>query len=1626
VLLLATCGFAQKYANHVTSIRVGIVILESAKQVSTQPGQSAAPFAWYNLDSATAIKPAGWTFVNPFAPTTVSPQEYARWQSLTPTATLPSVGDHVAKDDAAYWEVNLDNLSDQQLSQYDVLLVNPLYYIALTPFEKEMLEKFVDQGGILWIDAGYIGASTGGVNQVNGLPVSFVVQSGSGLTGQLSDFTQPLLTAPYQLTGGDVSILNDPGSTNNSNVLAPINLSSESAGAMYPISGSALADSLISEPVTLVGNSSASSATTQVARIGDGFVVVTARGISSKLNRPSNATTYSANSGYYAIEGKGGPTLGPDGIAAAKFAINLVSLTSEARQPGGGSRKASGTAMDLYAPLLNRFTIQANPYIPSAYNGAPVYYKGMMVVTSGDQVFVFDAHPANDLDNDGNPDDGVPDYSSLGTPWDLVWSSDHTGSALSSPSCAEVPNSSLATDMVYAVDMKGTLHCWNLLPRAANGSIIGSTAQNELYTINAPGGSATYDSHPFAPTVHEGVVYIADTVQGSTGLAVGRIWQVDARSGTILSSQAGNWYVGGTGDNLPDFTGSPVVGYIPVNDNSGAMDKVLYLPTKANTNNSTPCGIISFWIGTRGEAPVATPTVEGDLLAVTTRQNLRNGPIYLPTFGSSQIDAHAVKLTVTDSTGPWTANKLAQYFSGSVSLQQTGLLQFPFVNAGQANAFSTLLSNNSVTVSIDYTLDWGNSGSGVSDPTTVVTRGSFQFPDQQSPVRQVLGNLAMSPRGTIYASVADPGAALPIGTGGKSDGNYGGSLYGIRETAQNQFTCIFRYELYPKHTITLNQAGPSSYDEVLYDKDPVNQIVDSGQDWLTSSDRRLTNFVLTGAPSIRNGQVYVTAEAQKALDIQGFGRIPNAPVTILLAFNAEPTAPEIAVGQLPDGSTLIQPDFAKSSPLTLSIPDAQSSLSYSATATNGVTYDSDSGMLQIANLSALSTGNVQNVLSLSQPIILRRPGLPDTLIEPNNGPGPWSPLLWYQVFEGTETVPGVAPVVTGDSVFIGMSSTLPNVLNGLSFAFSGVVTGTAAQIPPNDPWLTAVDYADGSSGSYRSWQTQLWTLPYGGLQGAQTSDPYLLWPQTVGVTSFSQYVQRLNQTTLGKSTEVVGLAAGEGALGVLGDSGLYSFDKADFVVCDENRIAHFDPSGNALSTLQTSANAGAGGLSNSINVKGLVRVTKAYDLGNNNLLAIDSGGNRVVKLDAAGNESRAIGSFIIDPLHPVDGYRANESANGPEGDTLKSPEDALTYSSYVQQAQNPLTNAQPLEYWTHYVIADTGNHRLIELVDRFAADPNTRNIIGPVTAPAYVIDPTSHQTTTQNVPQVGVLWWHSPSIVSGRNFAFNSISRTYIPPTSQDNNNGRYIYVAGITNADVSNSSTTTSSNAGVGGFVIFDPNQAGYALVFNSVNGLPDLRNTSFFDVNTGIWDTNTALNASNLQINGNPINKPLINVSSVTAHLIPNYGGTPQIGIMIAAGDGLYEVVYNPSATYTQSPTLGLPVDWMLPGDVYTRLRHTGANGTDFGPNPLGFHPTYAKRLDNGDILFVNGYSGPHRDGTPCYGEVIELRGTTLGSGTYDGSGYTVGLPNLNFGTTSLVFTLPTVQGVRPLRLPTFADRR
>jgi hypothetical protein len=1600
----------------------------------------AAPHVWFNLDNNSAVKPAGWNFVNPLAAGRLETDELPFFASRF--TNTPAAGFATSKADVRYWWQNVRDLSDDDLGNIDVALIQVTTpNLPVAPSDREKIRRFVDKGGVLWVDLTY-----GFFNQTNGGPIPFFATiPGSPDSNLQWDPQSPLLNFPNNLTDQEIQSIGFGPTYSvqpiNKRNLDQVNLGAEGANTIGNLVSSMLGFSgeygLLKPVVAAAGLPSIS-----VARIGDGYMVVSTRGLSEAINRVGN----NLNREYFGVQPavQSGSTVASSfSNAVSKFIINIISLATQSTQTGGGTRKNSSTFIDQGAPMLQTWNGSFPPTSSATLRSAkpPVIYKGLVFIATDNQVFAYDSDPNSDQDNDGNPDDGIVDLN-LGDEEDRLFATAPAGAVISGVVAAEVPNPGpgVPQDQLLVTTADGRLLVYPIYDN--NRRILATATVAPIANLTAgAGGSpvAVAGEPPREPTVHEGIAYVADTVQSGASQEVGRLWMVNLRSLQVVrsASPGSNPFIfGGTASNPPRFSSAPTIGYIPVLDNSNALDKVAYVPLMPQASPQSNSGVVSLWIGAKGEKPSSVVN-NGGSIDVVTRAGTRNLPAYI---GTSAGDALSPKISIIRANGvPFTAAEVAAVFDGSIT-QNQGTITLGLVTG--ATWPPTGVDTDGVRV--DYNIDWG---AAFPSATASIERGRLFFPTSLQGQKWVVGGIALSPSGTMYVTnstkqinpLFNPGGGADtgqnVGTIDQNVNTYLGSFFAIREEGRGLFRMVYRWDLYPQHTMNF-QGGSQLVPSAIPDNDPLQylQFGAFNLGFILGGPFRTASF--QGAPVIRNNEVYVTVSGIKNL----------APATAVLCFKDDSSSREIRIGSAVGPSTVIvQPDISRSANPTA--PTVLSSLGegeYRVERERGEV----GAIIRLDNLMRGNSGQIVDSINTSQPIILRSQGRPDQVIDPATQGDRWNPLKWYTVLHGTATYSSA--FASGNTLYVAGMSYLPSVLENLTNGIPSPIGFISAVRTDFDPSV-AVRTSQGFStnplnfqpreviaDNNRPYMRQLITMDYPRANANWTSpqiptppgvfpdifpNTNYVWPQAPrnleerGRITFDDFRIRVNQCALrGNSTFVdgggvtqfnrpLGVVGGDNTVLTWTNTNLFAFKKADFWVADEGRISLFDPSGNVIYNSKTNTSFGStAGFTAGGKQSNFGRPTRIYPIPNtSDILVVDSDQNRIVRMAPSGSVSRELTQFVVDPAFAPGGYAPGEPLS------FQNPRDCLTYTSEVLQANNRFSNAQPLERWRHYLVADQGNNRIIEIVDRYAMNPTTGQITGLLAE--------------------GSLLWHSPSQVSGKGYQYNSLSRIQTGAAS-------FMVVAGVGNKAPTrrdtgepnvngsfvgdqNSNDARSSQTGNGGVVIFDATIPGGYRVFDRFQR-PQVDNTRIFDFVTGTWSTDITRSV----IAGN---QTFNNLQSVTAQQLP--GGV--LTLMVADANGVFELqttVVNP---------VGLATRWMLPNYAMVALRRAGANGGfPTSSNPARFFPTYARRLNDEEVIIVNGYQGRNVFNTGDYsGEVLQIDGridfaaqssASLMPIAYVPNGYSTNTINLGFNIRSVKLRFGPIEGARGLVLPVFADRR
>jgi hypothetical protein len=221
--------------------------------------------------------------------------------------------------------------------------------------------------------------------------------------------------------------------------------------------------------------------------------------------------------------------------------------------------------------------------------------------------------------------------------------------------------------------------------------------------------------------------------------------------------------------------------------------------------------------------------------------------------------------------------------------------------------------------------------------------------------------------------------------------------------------------------------------------------------------------------------------------------------------------------------------------------------------------------------------------------------------------------------------------------------------------------------------------------------------------------------------------------------------------------------------------------------------------------------------------------------------------------------------------------------------------------------------------------------------------------------------------------------------------------------------------SSGYGGVVLYDGANSNVITSF-AVPAIPANAFLAETAPGSGLYDFLSAAKAAQAE-------HKVAGLTSVTLRYIATSFG-PRLSVLIAESTGVYELVQpDPVGSPTQWST-----NWMLPMEAYVGMRRPRAAGpynvSQIGDNPLRFQPKYARRLDSGEVLVVNGFLGKLWNGNEFSGEVALFDGRIGGTG--NAPGYDVTRQNIGFNSLSVIYELPPVHGIRGIVRPVYAERQ
>ena len=1290
VLAVATAFLAVAQRSHADAftysserriVRAGILV-SSALDIGNAGPENPDPHVFYVLDSRTDLKPLGMEFVNPLAPPVITADIYQRWRrrvrlgtsdpafdSSSPVSQVFRIGARVTKNLGAYWEVNLDNLSPDDLREFDVLLLHTHRpNVAFTAEQREKLLRFIDGGGTLWLD------NCGGFSFAPDSPFLFDIQynNGSNRNAQavIATPNHPLLAYPYVLTPQEIQqfgdkFVNDYWLYDASPANRPVPGGHTLVPVIWNNRGFAPASPTVPHPnwrpYVLAG------------QVGAGRVVFCSQDSICAINDYVGGVNvgYGGNSG--AVSGDVLIGAHPPDL---KFGYNVAAWATAHMTGRTNVRRTGGTSERIAARLEPKWQDVA----PRAGNrvGGVAFFRHCAYVVDGDLVLhCYKTHPALDLDGNANADDGRPDPPGAG--YDEIWRYDlkaispsATGASAPTvvefydpnygaggPSLGPAPAVPLASfnqrELVVVTLSDGTVVAVRALPRAANSPSMPLAPETVADWAVQVSGAQDYGIDPAsrqpipAPAWSEGVLFVG--VNTASG---GKVVAIDPRNGRSAFHPGPDGYSGDLAETaavpqtgmIGPVHGSPSVGYVRDQAN-GAVDKMLYVLTGAATGMAP--AVRAFWFGSRGET----------LTLQTGTNNVFRSRADRPWYASlDNIDLRPrvfAKLVVPGGatysrelrfagigSSPGANEFMADWAGGNAVAVTSDQISFPGGPTVAAN-------DPNVTIYADYTLDWP--GTLFAAAPKVAARNVYPVPDPGNTGGNTIGGSpALSPQDTVYY-VADTTGSAAGGAPGR------GVLLAVNEQYPTSRTRVrWAYVMHDGYSLTVN-GQEVRIPARLWQTDDTNGL---------PTGVPIENVQFTGSPAYRNGIVYATAT----------GSVGGSGVSLVLAFRAEPDLRLRLNQRIEPGQTVRV--------WQVNLLNTQTAASRIELNPQQYTLDRESGMIRITSMAP--PGAVGGFVSASTAFVAQIGSGQEVLLAGNQRGQPVGPegvdnLLWYAV------LPQQLPPQLGGLPLAELWSSVSVQGDALWVGFSqGAIASLSANPESSDP---AVQSAGSQAKLVR----------------------HLRWATVVpgGGRVFEAPAATTNVLV---AMSAAGPAAYEDAITLVADNRrLVEVNSAGEAVWSADGTRTYAVAGGDLPIYLTDPNSGDVTPANPQSATGVpvvhrvafARPTVARRVGLNDMLVVDTGNNRVLQMDRGGN--------VVWEVNRLQDHLRGWLRRG-DPLSLNEPTDCQFWTEFVPDlrawaGQAAVQLPSVPGYVVHYLIADSGNFRVVEVVDilNYAGSP---------------------------------------------------------------------------------------------------------------------------------------------------------------------------------------------------------------------------------------------------------------------------------------------------------------------------------
>ena len=502
-------------------------------------------------------------------------------------------------------------------------------------------------------------------------------------------------------------------------------------------------------------------------------------------------------------------------------------------------------------------------------------------------------------------------------------------------------------------------------------------------------------------------------------------------------------------------------------------------------------------------------------------------------------------------------------------------------------------------------------------------------------------------------------------------------------------------------------------------------------------------------------------------------------------------------------------------------------------------------------------------------------------------------------------------------------------------------------------------------------------------------------------------------------------SAGGGAMVINGGQGVAAFNQQLTLIADNNRILEVDADGNAVWSADATTRVAANGTSTKVD---FAHPSALAQFAPNDYLVADTGNNRCVRFDRGGSVTWELTRFydpsgLMAPGQPF---------------TLSQPA-SVEVRVEVFGYKDPTTQASLTGQLVHYLVADTGNDRIVEVTDTLDASGNVLyfDLNGNVVMPGAAGSVTHDHLLT---------WVTHTGDKYGRRYQYAGASYLTIPSTSQSTPATVEVFAL-ITNTRLAAPTQVTASPLVYALGAASGDAPGGSIIAFNRpVATASQPGPKSYAQLGPNDNDIQYVATSYTAGTQTFPVRNPRFLHVYAPPQAAPSAGAAYQYSFLYADSNGAFDLVYTsqttPPASYglafTQALYRAMTTSTDFQGNVPLRGGAPASASVPALP-PIPFVPTCVQRLNDdntnnpniahverylitqsysqGELARAPGSPAPTRLG----GEIFEIDVSTTAA-----SANSVGTVTVDpVGGFAGAVTLSHPVGATPLTQPTFALR-